>query len=363
VTFNVVVTISDALAGFSYGNIDARSASTGQPFNGLAFFNNSQRTSGDEHSGTYTVPVTIPQGSDNGTYYLSLELNDSAFNQGLYSDDPSYPGTGLIPPNGTALTFQITGGTNAPGIAIEQPVGTSLPAGNATVDFGAAPAGQTTSRSFTIRNTGTATLSSLAVEAYPVGNAADFAIGTLGATSLAPGATTTFTVTFTPGASGARFAGISVLSNVSMAAERNPFEVFLTGRSLTVAENWRQTYFGTAINSGDAADNFDYEKDGLPNLLEWACNLNPTTASTLPAAATRNGANLEFTYTRSLAALTAGAVFTVEWSDTLPGASWSTSGVSETILSNNGTVQQVKATLPAGSGVGRFVHLKVTAPP
>jgi hypothetical protein len=37
----------------------------------------------------------------------------------------------------------------------------------------------------------------------------------------------------------------------------------------------------------------------------------------------------EFTYTRSVVALNAGAAFTVEWSDTLPGTSWSTTGVTE----------------------------------
>ncbi|MFZ2279716.1 MAG: hypothetical protein WAW39_18100, partial [Prosthecobacter sp.] len=126
--------------------------------------------------------------------------------------------------------------------------------------------------------------------------------------------------------------------------------------------SWRQQYFGITTNTGNAADSFDFDKDGLPNLIEWACNLNPTTASPPPAGAVRNGANLEFTYTRSVAALNAGAVFTVEWSDTLAN-DWQSTGVSEAILSDNGSVQQVKATLPAGSAGHRFMHLKVTAPP
>ena len=56
-------------------------------------------------------------------------------------------------------------------------------------------------------------------------------------------------------------------------------------------------------------------------------------------------------------------LFIVEWSDTL-GNDWSTTGVSApTILSDNGTTQQIKVTVPAGSGVARrFVHLKVTRP-
>jgi hypothetical protein len=132
---------------------------------------------------------------------------------------------------------------------------------------------------------------------------------------------------------------------------------------LTALETWRQIHFGVTTNSGSAADTFDADSDGLANLLEWATNLNPTTSSTSPAVLTPNGADLEFTYPRSVSALNAGAVFTVEWSDTLPGGSWSTAGVIQAVLTDNGTLQQVKATLPAGSGGKRFVRLKVTAPP
>ena len=99
------------------------------------------------------------------------------------------------------------------------------------------------------------------------------------------------------------------------------------------------------------------------NLMEWACGLNPTTASTLPTVLMRNGGDLEFTYTRSVEAVNAGAVFIVEWSDTLVTGSWDTAGVVQNIFSNNGTLQQVKATLPVGSSGRRFVRLRVLAPP
>jgi hypothetical protein len=77
----------------------------------------------------------------------------------------------------------------------------------------------------------------------------------------------------------------------------------------------------------------------------------------------QNGANLEFTYTRSKAAVADGVSFTVEWSDTLAANSWSTVGVTQQVLSDNGTVQQVKASVPTGGQPRRFAHLKVTAPP
>jgi len=114
-------------------------------------------------------------------------------------------------------------------------------------------------------------------------------------------------------------------------------------------------------NTGVAANAFDADNDGLPNLLEWACSLHPTQNDTLPILNTLNGSSVEFTYPRSVEAVNAGTVFTVEWSDSLPGTAWSTAGVTQTVLSDNGTTQQVKATLPAGANGKRFVRLKVTA--
>jgi hypothetical protein len=37
-------------------------------------------------------------------------------------------------------------------------------------------------------------------------------------------------------------------------------------------------------------------------------------------------------------------------------------GVAESILTDNGTIQVVKASVPAGSGGHRFIHLKVNRP-
>jgi hypothetical protein len=133
--------------------------------------------------------------------------------------------------------------------------------------------------------------------------------------------------------------------------------------ALPAQEFWRQTWFGSPANSGNGADFHDYDRDGLVNLLEWACNLDPTTASTRQETTVLNGAILKYTYTRSVAAVTAGALFGVEWSDTLAAGSWSASEVTQTVLSDNGTLQQVQATLPAGSTGHLFVRLKVTGPP
>jgi len=135
------------------------------------------------------------------------------------------------------------------------------------------------------------------------------------------------------------------------------------GTSLTALESWRQQWFGTTANSGDAADLFDFDKDGLVNLIEWACNLDPTTSDRADITVQPNGADLEFFYDRSVAAVNAGAVFTVEWSDTLSSPGWSSAGVSQQTLSDNGTLQEVKATVSTGSMGRRFLRLRIAPPP
>jgi parallel beta-helix repeat protein len=47
--------------------------------------------------------------------------------------------------------------------------------------------------------------------------------------------------------------------------------------ALTVLETWRQEYFGSTANAGNGADHFDYDKDGVVNLMEFAVTGgNPT---------------------------------------------------------------------------------------
>ncbi len=140
-----------------------------------------------------------------------------------------------------------------------------------------------------------------------------------------------------------------------------------TSRSLVVEvltrqQDWRFTHFGTTQDSGTAADSFDANGDGEVNLLEFATGQNPHAATIAAPTLVKAGNTLEFTYTRSLAALADGILFTVEWSDSLAGSSWSDAGVTELPLGDNGTLQSVKASVAAGSGGRRFLHLKVSKP-
>ncbi len=70
---------------------------------------------------------------------------------------------------------------------------------------------------------------------------------------------------------------------------------------------------------------------------------------------------MAFTYPRSVAAVEAGADFTVEWSDDL--VVWQSAGVEEVsaIVVTPG-VQQVRVTVPEGTTGARFVRLQVGEP-
>lgn len=57
---------------------------------------------------------------------------------------------------------------------------------------------------------------------------------------------------------------------------------FGSGTFRSPLEIWRQSNFGTYANSGDAANDFDFDKDGQSNLLEYATRTNPKIPSGNP---------------------------------------------------------------------------------
>jgi autotransporter-associated beta strand protein len=138
-------------------------------------------------------------------------------------------------------------------------------------------------------------------------------------------------------------------------------DVVLTRIAPTAWQSWQATHFGTAANdpaiAGPAAD---LERDAIVNFLEFALGLDPNAASVLPISLVKNGATLEFTYSRSKAAVLDGVAFQVEWSDAMLAGSWSGVGVSESILSDDGVRQTVRATTAAGTAGERFLRLRAT---
>jgi len=130
----------------------------------------------------------------------------------------------------------------------------------------------------------------------------------------------------------------------------------------THQELWRFANFGSYTSANSGADSADPDHDGLSNLLEYALGLDPNSSGVIPAVLALNGANLEYTYTRSTAAKDNGVTYQIEWSDTLEAGSWSTETVTQQITSTQGALETVKASVPKGTGGKRFLRLRVGAP-
>ena len=135
--------------------------------------------------------------------------------------------------------INLTGTATGPEIAVEQPALTDIPDGGGK-SFGNVPVGSNGILTFTIRNTGNGDLTGLVVTKDGV-NATDFVVTTNPTAPVTAGASTTFTVRFTPGATGLRTAAIHIANND---ADENPFDIALTGT-------------GTGAGTAEAAFNPD----------------------------------------------------------------------------------------------------------
>jgi len=103
---------------------------------------------------------------------------------------------------------------------------------------------------------------------------------------------TTFSVGGQPGAANFDVLEVLAFDGVLTTTDRQNVQDWLKTKyttdpnpPLTPAESWRDFWFGQTANSGDAADDFDFDKDGMVNLLERAFGSNPTLADLDPSAA------------------------------------------------------------------------------
>lgn len=103
--------------------------------------------------------------------------------------------------------------------------GKKLTDGTAKVSFGVAKLGKSSTEKFVVKNTGKAKLTGLAITKNGT-NKADFTVGALPKTSLAPGASMTVNVTFKPSSKGKKAAAIHLKSND---ADESPFDIKLAG--------------------------------------------------------------------------------------------------------------------------------------
>jgi hypothetical protein len=185
-TMSVTPTLADSAATVTVNGIAGISGSTSGPI------------SLNVDSNTITVVVTAPDGVTTKTYTL------------------------IVTRFGT------------PEIAVEQPAGTGLVDGTGSRSFGSVAVGANRSLTFTIRNTGTSDLTGLGITID--GAAADAAMFSVTANPAKPvsfpSGSTTFTVRFTPTATGSKTAVLHIASND---LDESSFDITLTGNGVTDA--------------------------------------------------------------------------------------------------------------------------------
>jgi len=265
-------------------------------------------------SKTITVTFT-PEGTFQSTGTLRILSNDA--NESPY--DINLTGTGVLPL-----------------LDVESPPGSPVSDGAETLLL-SGTAGQPVLHTLLLRNVSAFDITGLALS-LDGPDAANFTAGPLPADTLAPGATLTFTLTFTPPAPGDSVAALHISMDQ---APGNPFDIPLLGTGLTLP------------------DTGDEDLDGTPNMLEIATGHDPLTPGPAPGVLTMNGAQLEFTFHRLVASLN-DTVLTVEWADD-PAGAWTTlDNSSGTLLSDDGILQELRYTLPAGSSGRRCLRLRAT---
>ena len=121
----------------------------------------------------------------------------------------------------------------------------------------------------------------------------------------------------------------------------------------TVAAVWRQQWFGTTANAGNAADTADPAGDGIINFLKRAFNLDPLVAeSSGTPYGSVSGNTFTLTYRQNLAA--ADLVFQAQAS--LDLIDWTTNNITDIVVSSDGSTA-IHAASVAIAGNAQFLRV------
>jgi hypothetical protein len=198
----------------------------------------------DMTSATPEVPVAMlnrPGAMTGDCFGFAVAVDGDIIAAGAHLDDTAGAD------RGAAYIFN---GSSGPEIVVEQPAGTSLRDGAATVDFGTATPGNSAARTFTVKNSGGAELTGLGITVDGV-NSSDFSVSASpGAPVSGPGGSTTFTVSFSPGAAGWRSAALHIASNDP---DEGSFDIVLSGSTIPHPDITIEQPAGNGLSDGVAS--------------------------------------------------------------------------------------------------------------
>jgi uncharacterized membrane protein len=177
-------------------------------------------------------------------------------------------------------------------VSLFRPDGTELTSNGTGALFGTVLVGSSGSAQvFTIKNVGSAALGNLAISITGA-NASDFTVSGPSATSLAAGASGTFTITFRPGAAGNRSATLQLASNDP---DENPFVLQLAGTGSAVPEIVVTKADGTELTSTASSLSFGAVNIGASSASQTITIRNSGNATLSGIAASIEGAAADFT--------------------------------------------------------------------
>lgn len=257
----------------------------------------------------------------------------------------------------TQMTYTVGVSYTAPRLVFDLPLGGSVASGGGPINVGALSDTSTLTLNYTLANTGNASLT-IQSATFSGPNAGDFTV-TAPSSPIAANGTASLPVKFAPTGNGSEGATLTIVSSDPATPS---YTIAFSGMGYYTIDQWRQANFGTPNNTGLASDTACPAGDGIPNLLKYATNMAPNVPGVVPGAiSTGPGGVLQYTYTRSKAALAAGITFAVQWTDSLNPANWTNNNVTESAV-DQGLTELVTATVPAPTGAARFVRLMVTDP-
>lgn len=142
---------------------------------------------------------------------------------------------------------------------------------------------------------------------------------------------------------------LEVLTQTPFGTDRITHVTFSVQDLVTTIESWKLNHFGTGAGGGD---DDDFEKDGIPNLVEYAFGFDPesNSAGLLPAPQLADG-DLVIRFAQPVGV--GGIVYGAEWSTTLLPDSW-------VAVPDSGELPEHVFSVPVAGKPRLYMRLKVT---
>ena len=255
-------------------------------------------------------------------------------NQGSLGSGERY--TGVFAGSASFHVLATVATAPAPVIAVEQPSGTALISGSRALSFGTGAVGVGVSKTFTIRNTGSTTLTVSGVT-FDGANGSEFSLGTAPAVTVVAGASTSFVVTFTPGAAGSRSATLHLASNDPLAS---PFNIDLSGAGANPATSGPTsvtTLIATSVTSTGATLNGTVNAGGLSTAVSFDYGTSTAYGTNVAGVPTPVSGSTDNAVSATLSGLTPGTTYHYRVNGTA-GATVNGGDLTFTTISNNASL-------------------------